>query len=59
MNKKEEIAFVIMHYTLLDVLGYCNNKSKLPKKLIIERVQRALLLSSVIIEPTTGNPRPR
>lgn len=54
MNKKEEIAFVIMHYTLLDVLGYCNKKSKLPKKLIIERVQRALLLSSVVIEPSIG-----
>jgi len=66
MNKQEEIAFVVMQNTLLDVLGYCNQELNLPEKLIIERVQRALIVSSVIIEPSTGgsclhtgNPRPR
>ena len=54
MNKKEEIAFVIMQNTLLDVLGYCNQELNLPEKLIIERVQRALIVSSVIIKPSTG-----
>ncbi|CAB4135559.1 hypothetical protein UFOVP1078_47 [uncultured Caudovirales phage] len=54
MNKQEKIAFVVMQNTLLDVLGYCNQELNLPEKLIIERVQRALIVSSVIIEPSTG-----
>ena len=57
MNKREEAAFVVMQNTLLDVL------SDLPKQLIKERAERALIMSAIIIEPSTkvnsGKPRPR
>lgn len=57
MNKREEAAFVVMQNTLLDVLD------NLPKQLIKERVQRALIMSAIIIEPATkvnsGKPGPR
>ena len=57
MNKREEAAFVVMQNTLLDVL------SDLPKQLIKERAERALIMSAIIIEPSTkvnsGKPGPR
>lgn len=57
MNKREEAAFVVMQNALLDVLD------NLPKQLIKERVQRALIMSATIIEPSTkvnsGKPGPR
>lgn len=57
MNKREEAAFVVMQNTLLDVLD------NLPKQLIKERAERALIMSATIIKPSTkvnsGKPRPR
>lgn len=57
MNKREEAVFVVMQNTLLDVLD------NLPKQLIKERAQRALIMSAIIIKPSTkvnsGKPGPR
>jgi len=58
MNKREKGAFIVMQNTLLDAL-----EKDLPKQLIKERVERALIMSATIIEPSTkansGKPRPR